>query len=1233
MNTVRKIFASALVLATIVSVSGINLAKAAAMDGDLIKMNGLSTVYYYKGGKRYVFPNEKTFMSWYADFNSVRVVSQSELESYPLAANVTVRGGTYLVKITTNPTVYAVEPGGKLRSIVSEANASSLFGSNWAGKVIDVPDSFFTNYTITTALTAGMYPAGSLVKKASAADVYYFDGTNFRKFASESAFYANKFRFNFVQTAPDAMTMTPLGTDITGNEAGLTDLSYGASGTVGGSGLSLALSSDTPASANVTKGATRVTYTKFNVTAANDGDVRLDTVVVTRSGVGSASNFENVYLYDGMTRLTTGRSINSSTNKATFSNVNYTVTKGTTKTLSIVADMSAAVSSGNNMLGINLASDIVASGATVSGSFPVSGNTMSITDVSGGAITIAKTGSLSNPKAGELQAKVAAFTLNASSAEDLMVKALTLYQVGNIQSGNMTNFNLKQAGTTLATATSANSNGTIVLNFTTPYALDKGITKTFEVYADINAATRSGDTSIIYLDNSADLYATGNTYGYGASVTRTGYDNTVGTPTWTDASYVAVEAGQVTLSFQGPSVADYAVQQQDVELFRFTMNAKSNIEVRSLGLTLAAPASATGGLKVDATSSANYTDIKFTDATSNQLLAGPRDVSGTGLDTSQTLTYTDTWTINANQTRTIKVTADVANFVPATAETIKATLSAFGASDIKNLDTNQYVTVANIVPNAAIAGNTHRVKAGTVTFSLAGTPSVQTYINGSSGVAMTGINIAAGSGKDVKLTSLVLTALGDDECATEADCVLNVKLFNGPINVPANQVGETVSLSGTTATFNNLNIPIAKGTTKTLTATVDLNTVTIALSPNLKLSMGATSDATVQDLDGNTVTVSGTVTGPNHIIAANGSMTVAKASDDSETEIRNVLAGNTNEVLGKFKFSATSEALRVAKLRVQVPDSALEEVSSLSLWDGATKITDDVTLTSATPNYVDFNSFTTDFIVPKDGNKTLTVKGNMNTTAGGATSGTEVTVTLARYSTAAVDDVFEARGMNGSNTVLTGASVATLPKVGSSMYLRKTAPTLSEGTLSTPTISNGSENEIYKFTVTADAKEDVSINALRFGVTLTDNGTDQTLSAASFKLYRGSTDITSLVTLTDDDGGTPTILEDDTFLNVSWGTGEEVVAKGTSNTYTLRATLTGYTVGTEDDAIRVILKNDVALTTNTNTVAGVIAEGATKLNFIWSDNSSTSHDPATSSDWTNGYLIKNLPFSGRTMTN
>ncbi|MFA5935565.1 MAG: hypothetical protein WC787_01790 [Patescibacteria group bacterium] len=133
--------------------SAIPFSTHAATNGSLIKSASSSAVYYLLDGKRYAFPNEKVYFSWYSGFNSVVTVSSSELASYSLAGNVTYRPGLKLIKIQTDPKVYAVSRYGVLRWLSSESVASALYGSNWNMKVDDVADTFFTNYTVGGAIS------------------------------------------------------------------------------------------------------------------------------------------------------------------------------------------------------------------------------------------------------------------------------------------------------------------------------------------------------------------------------------------------------------------------------------------------------------------------------------------------------------------------------------------------------------------------------------------------------------------------------------------------------------------------------------------------------------------------------------------------------------------------------------------------------------------------------------------------------------------------------------------------------------------------------------------------------------------------------------------------------------------------------------------------------------------------------------------------------------------------
>ena len=105
----------------------------AVVSNTLIKGSSPAVYWYASNGKRYVFPNVKTYYTWFTsnDFGRVQVISDYELSQIPLGGNVTYRGGAKLVKVTTDPRVYAVSRYGTLRWVTSEYLASQLYGTNW----------------------------------------------------------------------------------------------------------------------------------------------------------------------------------------------------------------------------------------------------------------------------------------------------------------------------------------------------------------------------------------------------------------------------------------------------------------------------------------------------------------------------------------------------------------------------------------------------------------------------------------------------------------------------------------------------------------------------------------------------------------------------------------------------------------------------------------------------------------------------------------------------------------------------------------------------------------------------------------------------------------------------------------------------------------------------------------------------------------------------------------------
>jgi len=126
------------VLTIFMAALAFHLAFAAPAPGDLIKASASSVYYLGADAKRYVFPNEKIYFSWYNDFSGVKTITDQELAAYTIGGNVTYKPGVRLVKIQSDPKVYAVASGGTLRWVPDETTATAIYGANWSKMVDDL---------------------------------------------------------------------------------------------------------------------------------------------------------------------------------------------------------------------------------------------------------------------------------------------------------------------------------------------------------------------------------------------------------------------------------------------------------------------------------------------------------------------------------------------------------------------------------------------------------------------------------------------------------------------------------------------------------------------------------------------------------------------------------------------------------------------------------------------------------------------------------------------------------------------------------------------------------------------------------------------------------------------------------------------------------------------------------------------------------------------------------------
>ncbi|MEE8131803.1 MAG: hypothetical protein V3T98_02040 [Candidatus Paceibacterota bacterium] len=989
------------------------------------------------------------------------------------------------------------------------------------------------------------------------------------------------------------------------------------------SGFSLALSAGNPGSTTVAKGATGVEFVKFNVS----GSGTLNSLTFKRMGIGATGDFgsSGFYLYEGDTRLTSGRSINSTTHEVSFNNLSLEVSG--TKTLSLVADIDTG--SGATAGNIHYFTLISATGdPTPSGS--LTGNPMTIGGQSVGTITADDGAAPTNPKVGQSNALLLNLKLTAgSTAEDIEIIKISLTEGGTISNSNLTNFVLKRAGETLATASAIGAKDLITFVFDTPYLLEKGQERTFEIRGDIAGATRSNDTIILYIDSASDVSAIGKTYGYAVTPTISSIDTTTETDTLT------VQGGQLTITLNGPLAGDISKRAQDIEVLNFTIASQNNIEIRNLRFTASTS---------NIISGEGFPDFKIWDTGTSAVITSATDITTT---TSTSVVFTDTINISAGETKTFKATVDVDADNDAS-DTLRIDLAAFVANDVKNLDNNTYVAITSIVPNG-ITGNVQTVQAPTLTVTLAGTPSSKTIVRGTQNVSFTGISLRA-SADDIKITTLRVTATATTGTLTSGE-IQSLGLYDG-----ATLVSELKSLdsSALTATFSNLDYTVAKGQTKILTVIANVaSDATDADVYYIDMASIGTDDITAYDSDGNTATVGGTI--PNSsgtvtiTVTTAGTVTVAKASDDTDSEAGIVIAGNET-TLAKFKWTSANEAMTINKMRLLVvpTDSATatssavsDDVLTIKLYEsnGTTVIGDAAgyTITGAGVSSGIVTIEDLGWTIPKDDDKVMVVKGILNTIANGADSGQSIYVSVMGTS----GTTFEAQGASNKLNSLTAAT-------GNQKVVYKTKPTLSlagydnTGKPSSSSKLSAGEVAVLRFDIAADSGDDVSWGKIQLYVQMTGAtmtavdsapGTTGTVKIKNLSTgsnlnigtaYSGSAvGSTGQATITGGNAG---------YVSLTLAS-DEVIAASTDREYEI--TLTFSNLSSTVGAAYIVLKlnkEESSLLTATayNTVETSTEDG--QPSFIWSDNSAVTHSH-TSSDWANSVYVKTLPSNSVTIQN
>ncbi|MBU0727366.1 S-layer homology domain-containing protein [Patescibacteria group bacterium] len=253
---------------------------------------------------------------------------------------------------------------------------------------------------------------------------------------------------------------------------------------------------------------------------ATDSDVQISEITLTRSGVGNATDWSGVYMYEGDFKITSEYSIDQSSNKVTLP-INVFIEAGNTTNVSAYGDTDIyAVPSNQHYFYLSSADDVASDTENVTGDFPLSGNMINIGNQYANTVTIAPGSTLSRPGRDQ-NSEIASFKLTAGSSSDVSLDAIILTQGGSFNSDQMTDCSLLRDSVVISTAQGFYGDQ-LIFALETPYIIPNSQTKSFSVKCYVDGG-RTTDTIQLYLDEIYDLISTDLDFGFSAAPIN-GYD-------------------------------------------------------------------------------------------------------------------------------------------------------------------------------------------------------------------------------------------------------------------------------------------------------------------------------------------------------------------------------------------------------------------------------------------------------------------------------------------------------------------------------------------------------------------------------------------------------------------------------------------------------------------------------------------------------------------------------------
>ncbi len=1074
--------------------------------GDMVKVSGKAAIYTVNNSLQILyFPSGDEFKSWRPTYGGYKTITQACFDSlsvpstYPGAVNY--RPGSYVVKRPSSDQLYVVEPGNTLAKITEEA-AKALYGATF--KVMTVNDAFWPHYVNRAAdVTEAKVHPGMTVSNGG--KTWYVNTNNTLSEVTAEGMTANAFQARFVYPVADsAIAGLTADTNLTAEVKALTDKTQSGGVVenvlppVTGGALSVSLASDTPTAGTLAGGTAYNKMLKLNLTAGSDKDTKVTGITITRTGLIANTNISGVSVWDrmGYRHGDVMTSVNSN-NQVTigFGSNPIVVARGTTETLTVAFNLATAATSGTVGASVLSAADVLTDG-TVSGSFPVVGNTMGLVDGSSSLSTysvaaVSPAGALvttaGNVEIGQTK-EIGKFKFTETSGiNDIAINQVTFYLEGTLKDKDLQNFTLIAPDNTVLGTTEWMSNRYVTINLTSPYIVPKSNNRTLTLQATV--VDGSGNNFRAHIQNDYDVVVKDNSLGYGIIPANF-------TDQKADDGYFVMKSGTLTLSKNSTSPSgNISAGSSNIVLAKFDIKAVGeDMEIRKIGVKIATTVAAGYPL------SGNITLRVGNDV----LVTFSGDYTAALYSTGSQRNLSQYLTIKSGETKTLEVVGNINS--NSTTDTYQVSIGNFYAKRLSTLD-----YADGTIPSALYdtAANQLSVQSTNLTFNKDTSMGNKTIAKGS--VQTIGqYVIQAGNAEDVRMSNVSVKFGGTGSVSLQAaNTFQNLELYDG-----ATLLGSTVSSVASSSNNFSFTLPVAKNQTKVLT----LKALVLSGAGNGNVSTTIDSYTYTGVSTGNTQSVTDDVGGQT-ITVGSAAVTITAVTDATSASKIYGPSGSTEVQLGKWKLAAANESVTLNKLTLTVKDdtfaddTAAGNFGTLSLYDGSTKLGSG----SFVAGKVAFTGLS--LTVPADGYKTLTLKGAINPSGTMNSSSTNTFVITDNSNTN-----MEIRSGSGALLAATDINTAALTGFATSTFyeFHDAVASIANNDLGT-SLETSASARIFKFTITNTGTRDLRLTTTTINVNvsgLTASAAFATGTIGTWKLYEdnGSGGLGTLLSTATDNG-------------------------------------------------------------------------------------------------------------------